>query len=635
MSTIFEDFVAVSRYCRWLPDQDRRETWEEAVDRYINYIIKRCDIKDKKRLSDIEKCRKAMKNRQVFGSMRALMTAGPALDSDDVASYNCSYVAVERLSDFRNIMYILMCGTGVGFSCEHQFTDKLPEVPKEIRKTDDIIIVDDSRSGWADAFHKFMHGLYSGYRYTVDVSNIRPAGARLKTFGGRASGPEPFDRLIRFTDNIFHKARGRKLRPIEVHDLVCQIAEVVICGGVRRSALISLSDLGDRDMANCKSGPWWEAYSQRSLANNSAVYETKPSMSEFLSEWTALYNSRSGERGIANREAMCNIARKAGRRVEGYSFGTNPCSEIILRSKQFCNLSTVVARSDDTIEIMKEKIRLATILGTIQSSLTNFTFFEERGDWSFRDNCREERLLGVSITGIMDAWKLFFVEEGVFEALKDMARNTNRDWAAFLGINPSASITCIKPEGTTSCVAGSSSGMHPRYSEFYIRRVRLDITDPIGKLMQDAGVPCEPCVVRPNTTLVFSFPIASPSGSMYQHGDEGMNAMSHLYMWKEVQEKYCDHKPSITISYTDDNFLEIGQWIWNEWSIISGISFLPSEEHIYQQAPFEAISKDEYEKLMVGFPTEVDWSLLSQYEIEDDTRHSHTLSCSAGGCEIT
>ncbi len=629
MSNIFEDFVAISRYCRWLPKEGRRETWPEAVDRYINYLIKRLKIDGVWR-DKLEICRQQMKDREIFGSMRALMTAGDALDVDDVASYNCSYVAVERPSDFRNIMYILMCGTGVGFSCESASVNKLPEIPAEINKTDDVIVVEDSRAGWADAFHKFIHGLYSGYHSTIDASRVRPAGARLKTFGGRASGPEPLERLIRFTASMFHKAKGRKLKPIEVHDLVCQIAEIVICGGVRRSALISLSDLGDREMALCKSGAWWDTAGHRSLANNSAVYETKPSLSEYLQEWSALYDSHSGERGICNREAMERIARKAGRRVEGHSFGTNPCSEIILRSKEFCNLSTIVAREDDSRSSILDKVHLATILGTLQSALTNFSYFEERGDYTFRDNCNEERLLGVSITGIMDVPNLW--DSVLLQDMKTIAHDTNREWAEYLDINPSASITCVKPEGTTSCVAGSASGMHPRYSKYYIRRVRLDAKDPIGQLMKDAGVPWEPCVMRPENTIVFSFPIVSPNTAATQ---DDLTALQHLSLWEDFQVHYCDHKPSITVSYTDDEFLEIGQWVWNKWDIVSGISFLPKEDHVYQQAPFEAIDEVTYATMVDEMPDNVDWSLLSKYELEDDTKHTHTLSCSAGGCEIT
>jgi len=632
MSEMFQDFVAISRYCRWMPEKNRRETWEEAVNRYFDYIINRFDLGDE---DELDEARSAVVNREVFGSMRSLMTAGPALDQDDVAAYNCSYVAVERPSDFRNIMYILMCGTGVGFSCESQFTNQLPKIPLEIKKTDDTIIVEDSRSGWADAFHKFIHALYSGYHATVDVSLVRPAGARLRTFGGRASGPQPLLKLIGFTASMFHQAKGRKLKSIEVHDLICQIAEIVICGGVRRSALISLSDLHDREMALSKSGPWWESAGHRSLSNNSAVYESKPLISEFLQEWSSLYDSKSGERGICNREAMTTIAKKAGRKTEGVVFGTNPCSEIILRSKQFCNLSTVVAAEHDNVYALRNKIRLATILGTIQSAMTKFSFFEERGDFTFRENCDEERLLGVSITGIMDCNILSNGDLAniaiVLEDLKEEATETNERWAKKLGIETSASVTCIKPEGTTSCVAGTSSGMHPRFSKHYIRRVRLDSKDPIGQLMKDSGVPWERCQMRPESTIVFSFPIESPESSITQ---EFLDSQRHLMLFAAYQEHYCDHKPSITVSYDDSDFIRIGAWVWNNWDIVSGISFLPSDDHVYQQAPFESVTSHEYEKLVGLMPDSIDWSLLSKYEIEDETKHSHTLSCSAGGCEV-
>ena len=627
MSSIFEDFVAISRYCRWMPEKGRRETWDEAVDRYIDYMTNRFELD----VYDLDEARVMMKSREVFGSMRSLMTAGPALDVDDVAAYNCSYVAVERPSDFRNIMYILMCGTGVGFSCEEQSINSLPQIPTEITKTEDVITVEDSRAGWADAFHKLIHSLYSGYHPHIDTSNVRPAGARLKTFGGRASGPEPLVRLIRFTSNMFYRAKGRKLKPIEVHDLVCQIAEIVICGGVRRSALISLSDLHNREMAMAKSGPWWETAGHRSLANNSAVYESKPEFSEFIQEWSSLYDSHSGERGICNREAMTEVARKAGRRVEGHKFGTNPCSEIILRSKQFCNLSTIVAKAKDTEETILKKIRIATVLGTLQSAFTNFSFFEARGDYKFKENCTEERLLGVSVTGILDAADLFHNNKELLNKMKQTAKEENQKWASILGINPSASITCVKPEGTTSCVAGSSSGMHPRFSQYYIRRVRLDSKDPIGELMKDAGVPCEPCVMRPDTTIVFSFPIASPPNALVQ---EEMAARDQLDMWKQWQLNYCDHKPSITVSYEDNEFLSAGQWVWNNWDIVSGISFLPKDDHVYQQAPFEAITQDKFDELNEAMPSSVDWKTLTKYELQDETEHNHTLSCSAGGCEI-
>lgn len=638
MSKVFEDFVAVDKYCRWLPNENRRETWEEAVDRYFDYLINRLDLPNKvpiEEMQEIGNIRKAMKDRQVFGSMRALMTAGSALDKDDVAAYNCCYVAVKQPSDLSNILYTLACGTGVGFSVEKHNVNQLPTIHDTIVKTDGNIVVEDSREGWANAYLEFLNNLYQGHHLNVDISKIRPAGARLKTFGGRASGPEPFVRLIKFTANSFYEARGRKLKPLEVHDLVCQIADSIISGGVRRSALISLSDLNDYEMAHAKSGPWWEKGGHRALANNSAVYESKPDMGSFMQEWSSLYNSRSGERGICNREAMRKIAAKAGRKTD-YEFGTNPCSEIILRPNQFCNLSTVAVRPDDQAPQLIDKIRYATILGTLQSALTNFTYFESMGNNSFKENCEEERLLGVSMTGIFDN-NLTNGGNGPEElakllgALKFVSRKVNEKWSEYLGINSSKSITCIKPEGTTSCVAGTASGLHPRYSKFYIRRIRMDKTSPMARFMIDSGIPHENCVMKPDHTLVFSFPIKADFGITEQQ----INAIGHLNLWLAYQMWYCDHKPSITVNYTDDEFLHIGGWLWKYWDSVSGISFLPKDNHVYQQAPFEAISEDDFIKLNDKMPDTVDFSLLSQYEMEDTTTNARTLACSANGCELT
>ena len=637
MSKVFEDFVAVDKYCRWLPEQNRRETWEEAVDRYFDYLINRLDLSNKVPLEDMKEiglARQMMKDRQVFGSMRALMTAGPALDKDDVAAYNCCYVAVKSTQDLANILYTLACGTGVGFSVERKNVQNLPPIHDTIVKTNDVILVEDSREGWANAYKCFIDELFNGKHFTVDVSKIRPNGARLKTFGGRASGPEPFIRLIKFTANVFYEARGRKLKPIEVHDLVCQIADSIISGGVRRSALISLSDLSDYEMAHAKSGPWWEKEGHRALANNSAVYESKPDMGSFMQEWSSLYNSRSGERGICNREAMRSIAAQAGRKTD-YDFGTNPCSEIILRPNQFCNLSTIAVRPDDQAPQLIDKIRMATILGTLQSALTNFTYFANNSP-EFKANCDEERLLGVSMTGIFDN-NLTNGGNGppelqkLLSALKFVARKVNEKWAGYLGINPSKSITCIKPEGTTSCVAGTASGLHPRYSKFYIRRIRMDKNSPMARFMIDSNIPHEPCVMKPDQTLVFSFPIKADFGITEQQ----INAIGHLNLWLAYQLWYCDHKPSITVNYTDNDFLQIGGWLWVYWDKVSGISFLPKDNHVYQQAPFEAITEEQYEKLNDAMPTNVDFSLLSNYEIEDGTTNARALACTANGCEIT
>jgi ribonucleoside-diphosphate reductase alpha chain len=637
MSKIFEDFVAVDKYCRWIPEQNRRETWDEAVDRYFDYLIARLDLPKKLPLEEMKELgniRQMMKDRQVFGSMRALMTAGPALDKDDVAAYNCCYIAIKSTKDLSNILYTLACGTGVGFSVEKKNIQQLPTVSDTITKIDSSIIVEDSREGWANAYKEFVNQLYSGNHLTVDTSLIRPAGTRLKTFGGRASGPEPFIRLIKFTANIFYGACGRKLKPIEVHDLVCQIADSIISGGVRRSALISLSDLSDYEMAHAKSGPWWEKEGHRALANNSAVYESKPDMGSFMHEWSSLYNSRSGERGICNREAMQNIAKEAGRNPD-FEFGTNPCSEIILRPSQFCNLSTIAVRPEDQPPHLIDKIRMATILGTLQSALTNFTYFNDHSK-EFQKNCEEERLLGVSMTGIFDN-NLTNGGHGpeelqkLLRSLKFVARKVNEKWAEYLGINPSKSITCIKPEGTTSCVAGTASGLHPRYSKFYIRRIRMDKNSPMARFMIDSNIPYEACVMKPEQTLVFSFPIKADFGITEQQ----INAIGHLNLWLAYQMWYCDHKPSITVNYLDNDFLHIGGWLWTHWPAVSGISFLPKDNHVYQQAPFEAITEEQYNKLNEVMPTFVDFSLLSEYEKEDTTTGTRTLACTANGCELT
>jgi len=637
MSKIFEDFVAVDKYCRWLPDENRRESWDEAVDRYFDYLIKRLDlakILPLDEMKELGQVRQAMKDRQVFGSMRALMTAGPALDKDDVAAYNCCYIAIQEVEDLSNILYTLACGTGVGFSVEKSNISKLPSVPT-ISRINDSILVEDSREGWAEAYKSFVTNLYNGKHFNVDVSNLRPAGARLKTFGGRASGPEPFIKLIKFTAKVFHNAQSRQLKPIEVHDLVCQIADSIISGGVRRSALISLSDLSDYEMAHAKSGPWWEKDIHRSLANNSAVYTSKPDMGSFMSEWSSLYNSRSGERGICNREAMQKIAAKAGRNPD-IEYGTNPCSEIILRPNQFCNLSTIAVRPEDQAPQLIDKIRYATILGTLQSALTNFTYFAKNGNQTFKDNCEEERLLGVSMTGIFDN-NLTNGGHGpgelqkLLEALRFVARKINEKWSDYLGINHSKSITCIKPEGTTSCVAGTASGLHPRFSKFYIRRMQMDATAPMTQFMKDAGIPWQPFFYKPETMVVFEFPIKADFGIT----EDQINAIGHLNLWLAYQLWYCDHKPSVTVNYLDEDFLHIGGWLWKHWAMVSGVSFLPKDNNTYEHTPFEAISEEKYNELASKMPEFVDWSLLSQYETEDGTKTSHALACTAGGCELT
>tara|TARA_R100000152_G_C6780593_1_gene213559 strand:- start:2436 stop:4349 length:1914 start_codon:yes stop_codon:yes gene_type:complete len=624
----FQEFIVKSKYCRWNEELGRRETWEECVDRYYDYMESRFSLRGE--LSDL---REATLDREVFPSMRALMTAGPAADVDDVCMYNCSYIPITSIRSFSDVMYVLCCGTGVGFSCESHVVDGLPTIPEDIQRDHtEVITVPDSREGWADSFRLLLSNLYNGIHPTWDTSLIRPAGARLKTFGGRASGPEPLEKLFRYVVKMFDKAKGRKLSSIEVHDIVCMTGEIVIAGAVRRSALISLSDLHDRDMATAKAGPWWESSGHRRLSNNSAVYTSKPSLSQFLDEWSSMYNSRSGERGICNRECLSMLAERSGRETEDIEFGTNPCSEIILRPKQFCNLTEVVIKANDDLESLKAKVAYATILGTIQSACTKFKYLDP--EW--KNNCEEERLLGVSFTGIYDN-RLMSGQKGMpnlrwtLQKLREVAQETNLIWADRLGIRPSKAITCCKPSGTTSCVAGTSSGMHPRYSLYYIRRARIDVKDPICQFMIDKNIPHEPCIASPDKTMIFSFPISSPAGAMTQ---QEIDPVNHLDLWLEYQKSWCDHKPSITVSYTDENFLEVGHWVWSNWDYVSGISFLPYDNNVYDQAPFESISKADYDKLMDQMPEEIDWLGLTRYETDDMTTSSQELACQGGACEV-
>ena len=622
----FQNFIAISRYSRWMDSESRRETWDETVDRWWNYFTTKVPA-----LAARPDVRDAILNLEVLPSMRGLMTAGPALDRDHTALYNCSYLEIDSSKSFSNLMYILMCGTGVGYTVERRCTDKMPTIPTIHKMFDNVMFVEDSREGWCDSLHQLIDNLYKGVHLKWDTSKVRKAGEKLKTFGGRASGPAPLEEVFRFIVQTFYKAQGRRLTPLECHDICCKIAQSVIVGGVRRSAMISLSDLADREMATCKSGAWWESSGHRALANNSAVYNGRPSMGQFLEEWTDLYNSHSGERGICNRDAMRAIAVKAGR-DESIYYGTNPCSEIILRPNQFCNLSTVVVRASDTPETLAKKIEMATIIGTIQSMFTYFPYLS-REDSSWTKNCEEERLLGVSMTGIFDN-KLMSGIHGygklkhVLENLREIAIKTNLDWAKQLGVNPSKSITCIKPEGTTSCLANSASGLHPRYAEHYYRRVRIDKKDPIYHLMRDAQVMVEDCVMNPDSTAVFTFAQSAPSGSLTQ--DE-LQAIDHLNLWLAYQEYYCQHKPSITVNYSDSEFMPVGQWVWENFDKISGISFLPKSDHIYAQAPFESITKETYDSYVM---VPVDFNNLSFYEKTDTTTSSHTMACTAGACEI-
>jgi len=620
----FQKFIAISRYSRWMPELGRRETWEETVDRWWNYFTSKAPT-----LSTRPDIKEAIYNLEVLPSMRGLMTAGPALDRDHTALYNCSYLEITSPKSFSELMYILMCGTGVGYSVERRCVEKLPTVPKSITKdfVGNIIYVEDSREGWCHALLTLINSLYEGIHPRWDTSLVRPAGSRLKTFGGRASGPAPLEEVMRFIVGTFYKAQGRKLSALECHDICCKIAQSVIVGGVRRSAMISLSDLSDREMATCKSGAWWETSGHRALANNSAIYTSKPPLGQFLEEWTSLYNSHSGERGICNREAMSTIAKKSGR--TDADFGTNPCSEIILKPNEFCNLSTIVVKATDTLQDLERKIEQATIIGTIQSM---FTYFPHLSD-EFRKNSEEERLLGVSMTGIFDN-KLTCGQLGyaklahALEKLRDIATITNLKWADKLGITPSKSITCIKPEGTTSCLADASSGLHPRYADYYFRRVRIDKKDPLYNMMCDSGVPVEDCVMNSDSTAVFTFAQKAPEGSLTQ---KNLTALEHLKLWKAYQDHYCNHKPSITVNYTDDEFMGVGQWVWDNFDSISGISFLPKSDHVYAQAPFEEIDARTYN--MHPKPV-VDFNNLTAYEKEDTTKSSHTMACTANGCEL-
>ena len=572
----------------------------------------------------------AVLNIAVMPSMRALMTSGPALDRCHVGGYNCSYVPVDSPRAFDETMYILMCGTGVGFSVERNCIDKLPLVAEDFHRTDTVIKVGDSRPGWAKSLKELIAMLYSGQIPEWDVSEVRPAGARLKTFGGRASGPQPLVELFEFVVQKFRNAAGRRLYPIECHDIMCKIGEVVVVGGVRRSALISLSNLNDDQMAHAKSGQWWEHEGQRALANNSVAYKVKPERGTFMREWLSLYDSKSGERGIFNRQSAIKQAAKNGRRDTEYDFGCNPCSEIILRPYQFCNLSEVVVRQSDTLDTLKEKVRLATILGTFQATLTNFKYL--RKIW--KDNTEEERLLGVSLTGIMDnpmtskAGERLNVLLGL---LKDEAVRTNEAIAKQLGIPQSTAVTCVKPSGTVSQLTDAASGIHARHNPFYIRTVRGDNKDPLTQFLVSQGIPSEPDVMKPDSTTVFSFPMQSPLGAITR---TQMNAIEQLELWLTYQRYWCEHKPSVTISVKENEWMDVGAWVYKHFDEVSGISFLPFSEHTYQQAPYQDIDKDEYKKFLTKMPKNVDWSLLQEFEKEDTTTGGRELACTAGVCEI-
>ncbi len=625
--TDYQKFIHISRYARYNYDEERRETWEETVERYIDNIVKPAIYKDPQ--TDgflVGELRDAILNLEVLPSMRSLMTAGPALDRCHVAGYNCSYLPVDSPRAFDEAMYILMCGTGVGFSVEERYVQQLPIVNEHFERTNSVIKVADSKAGWARGLRELIALLYAGQLPTWDTSNVRPAGERLKTFGGRASGPEPLRQLFEFCCETFTKAAGRRLTTLECHDIMCKIGEVVVVGGVRRSAMISLGDLHDDRHRNAKTGSWWEQNVQRALSNNSASYEERPSVGVFIQEWKSLYDSHSGERGIFNRQASQAQAARNGRRGSEVDFGTNPCSEIILRPYQFCNLSEVVVRSDDDVDSLRRKVRLASILGTIQSTLTDFKYL--RKIW--KTNTEEERLLGVSLTGILDHSTLSFDRE-LLSSLRELSVEVNAEFADLLGIPRSTAITCVKPSGTVSQLVDAASGIHPRWSPYYLRSVRADNKDPLTIFMKEVGIPHEPDVTKPDSTTVFYFPQAAPDGAVTRRA---ISAIEHLEIWKTIQEYWCEHKPSITVNVKEDEWIEVGAWVYKNFDVISGVSFLPMDEHTYKQAPYQEITKAEYDEWVSKMPASINWSDLSFYEVGDNTTGSQELACTGGVCEV-
>ncbi len=630
----YQSFIHQSRYSRWLDGEERRETWQETVTRllsfYRDFIKKNHDYSmPKEMFTDLYT---AMVTLEIMPSMRAMMTAGNALERNHIAAYNCSYLPVDSPRAFDECLYILMHGTGVGFSVERQYINQLPGVPDVLEDSETTIIVQDSKEGWFRGFKELINLLYAGMLPRWDMSRLRPAGAKLKTFGGRASGPEPLDDLFSFSCNLFKKASGRKLTSIECHDLMCKIADVVVVGGVRRSALISLSNLSDDRMRHAKSGSWWDTDPHRALANNSVCYtDGTADMGSFMREWTALYESKSGERGIFNRQAAQQQAAKYGRRDSDIDYGTNPCCEIILRPKQFCNLSEVVVKAEDTAETLQKKVELATILGTIQSCFTDFKGLSRQ--WT--RNTEEERLLGVSLTGILDNKMMSNKTNDNLETLLSNLRltavATNSKWAKYLGIEPSAAITCVKPSGTVSQLVDAASGIHPRHAEYYIRTVRADKKDPLTQFMTEKGFPVEDELAKPQSMSVFNFPMKSPKGALTRHD---LSAIDHLKIWQVYSEHWCEHKPSITVSVQEHEWMEVGAYVYKNFNLMSGISFLPMTEHTYKQAPYQDCDKATYDELLSKMPTDVDWKLLAEFEAEDNTHGSQTLNCTGDVCEI-
>jgi ribonucleoside-triphosphate reductase (thioredoxin) len=629
--TPYNTFIAKSRYSRYLDDKGRREHWDETVARYFDFMTK--NLKEKNGYTLTPELRAeledAVKHLDVVPSMRAVMTAGAALERQNVAAFNCSYLPIDDPKAFDEAMYILLCGTGVGFSVEQQYVKQLPEVPDQLYDSQTTIVVSDSKEGWAKSLRQLLALLYSGEVPKFDLSKVRPAGARLKTFGGRASGAKPLEDLFKFVIAKFKGAVGRKLSSLECHDILCKIGEVVVVGGVRRSAMISLSDLSDDKMAHAKAGAWWDGNGQRALANNSATYAETPSIGQFMREWTSIYESHSGERGIFNRDASQKQAAKNGRRDSTYDFGTNPCSEIILRPYQFCNLSSCIVRSTDTVESLERKIKLATILGTFQATLTNFPYL--RKVW--QKNTEEEALLGVSMTGILDNALLNNPDDPELpkrlERLRDVAVATNAEFANAVGINQSVAVTAVKPEGTVSQLCSTASGIHPQHSKYYIRRVRADNKDPLTQFMIQSGFVAEPCVMKPESTTVFSFPVKVADGALLR---EELSAIQHLKLWLLFQRHYCEHKPSVTISVKENEWMEVGAWVYEHFDEVTGVSFLPMDGGTYRQAPYEECTEEQYNQLRLLVPEEVNWDNFKEYD--DNVEGAQTLSCTAGGCEI-
>lgn len=638
LPTPLQDYVHKSRYARWIDSEQRRERWPETVQRYVDYFSKFPNYPK-------DEIYQSILNLEVMPSMRALMTAGPALDRDPMAGFNCSFVAVDHPRAFDEILYILMCGTGVGFSVERQFIAKLPvigakvtvsesgqlgiDTVEQLEPIDHTIVVRDSKGGWSGAFKELLQHLYAGKIPKWDVSKVRPAGAKLKTFGGRASGPQPLVDLFQFAIETFRGAVGRKLTSIECHDLVCKIAEIVVVGGVRRSALISLSNLSDDRMRVAKSGQWWNTDPQRALANNSAVYTERPQAELFMKEWLALIESKSGERGIFNREAAIKKAISGERRDPSKIVGTNPCAEITLRSMGLCNLSEVVVRADDSLVDLENKVRVAVIIGTYQSLLTNFRYV--RDGW--KKNQEEERLLGVSMTGIMDHPILGNVSQNAvawLKHLKEHAITVNKLWSSLLGINQSVAITTVKPSGTVSQLVDAASGKHERYAPFYIRTVRGDNKDPLTQLMLKQGFPAEPDVTKPDTTTVFSFPVKAPAGAVLRTDRTAIQQLEHYLMF---QQHWSEHNVSNTIYVKDHEWLEVGAWVYKHFDFLAGVSFLPHSDHSYRQAPYTECTEAEYEELKARMP-QFNWDELALFEKDDSTVNTKELACSAGVCEI-